>query len=1229
VSESPTEVPTPQAAPESAPPPGSGQGSTSEVERLIQRFAFTANRPVAVAMVFLAILVFGGFSARMLPLSLMPDISYPKLTVRTDYEGAAPAEVENNVSRPLEEVLGVVTGVTRIESVSRAGYSDVILEFGWDTEMDDANQDVLEILDQITPSLPDGVDQPLILRYDPTLDPVLTLSLEGEGDRYVGDGGLGRLRRVADQEVRRLLEPVEGVAAVRIKGGLEEQISVELDEGQLRRTGIGIDTVMSRLSAENINLAGGQLEDGRTRYLVRTVNEFRDLGDIGEIVVTRQGDRDVRLRDLATIEASHKDREVITRVDGKEAVEVEVYKEADANIVEMAARVRERIDARLAPRLEQQHEASIAVSSDRSKFIESSIAEVRNTALFGGLLAVGVLFFFLRDLRSTAIVAVSIPVSILITFAPLSLADVSLNIMSLGGLALGIGMLVDNSIVVLESIHRCRQEGDDLVRGTLRGVSEVGGAVFAATLTSIAVFFPMVFVEGVAGQMFGDLGLAVVFSLLASLAVALFLIPMLASREFGVAGEGEAPGVGPLRALGRAWARWASGSELGEALRAVRTAWWRLLLVPYALLRFVLHLLFELLGKLLLTGLLPLLAILLLTAWAVGKLFGLLAWVPLKVFGAFISGIESAYPAVIRWSLRNRVVVYMVGLSSLGFVGWGAARLDTELIPAMHQGEFTAELTLPVGTPLASTNETVRPLESVVAESTPHLGTLTTTIGSEQDQSDGSQRGEHTARMRVTLEDEQAADIRARLGLGGDVRARAAQIENEALAAVRQAVSGVPDLEVNISRPVLFSFKTPVEVEIRGFNLDDLSEATRAVEQRLSAVPGLRDVKGSIQPGSPEIHIRYDRDALARRGLDIRAVAERVRDEVQGAEATKFNRIDRKIPVQVRLSGIREASLEDLRNLVVNPGGPRPVPLSAVAELEIGRGPNEIRRIGQQRVGLVTANVEGIGLGTAAVAIAEAMENVELPSSVTPIVTGQSEEWETSSQSLLLALGLSVFLVYVIMASQFESLAYPFLILFTIPLAFVGVVAVALLLDMPLSVVVFLGAIMLAGIVVNNAIVLVDYVGKLKQRGYGTEEALEIAGKVRLRPILMTTLTTVLGLMPMALGLGDGAEIRTPMAITVISGLAFSTVLTLIVIPTLYAGVDRLRGSEPKLSTGQRLDAELAQVRPEQLTAETFETPETKQDEPAQPQTEADAEANRSESGSEPESESEAEEDPS
>ncbi|MBL8946323.1 MAG: efflux RND transporter permease subunit, partial [Myxococcales bacterium] len=384
----------------------------------------------------------------------------------------------------------------------------------------------------------------------------------------------------------------------------------------------------------------------------------------------------------------------------------------------------------------------------------------------------------------------------------------------------------------------------------------------------------------------------------------------------------------------------------------------------------------------------------------------------------------------------------------------------------------------------------------------------------------------------------------------------------------------------------LFSFKAPVEVEVRGLDLDDLRRATEAVAARLATMDGLRDVESSIYPGSPEVHIVYDRDKLTRAGLDIRTVAELVRDKVQGSESTSLRRSDRKVPIRVRLSGIREASVDELRDLVVNPGGAHPIPLSAVAEIDVGRGPNEIRRVGQQRVGLVTANVEGAGLGAISDRIGAALAELPLPAGVDTAITGQSQEWETSAGSLWLALGLSIFLVYVIMAAQFESLIYPFIILFTIPLALVGVIGALLVLDLPLSIVVFLGAILLAGIVVNNAIVLVDYVGQLKERGHGTEEALEIAGAVRLRPILMTTLTTVLGLIPMALGLGDGAEIRMPMAITVIAGLSLSTLLTLVVIPTLYAGVDRFASRLGGKAPADRLRDELTQVQPEQLAPE-------------------------------------------
>jgi HAE1 family hydrophobic/amphiphilic exporter-1 len=1166
-----------------------GSSLTSWQQRLreMDRYRFTVTRPVAVLMVFFAVMVFGAFSATMLPINLMPDISYPKLTVRTEYEGAAPAEVENDVARPLEEVLGVVTGVTRISSVSRAGYADVILEFTWDTEMSDANQDVLEKLDLIKPNLPEEIKTPLILRYDPSLDPVLVLSLSGSGEAFEGIAGLKALRRVADREVRRLLEPIDGVASVKVRGGLEEEIHVSLDENALRRTGISSQDVITRLESENINLAGGSMREGRTRYLIRTVNEFDELDDIRELVVASRGGRDVLLRHIATVDYGYKDREVITRIDGNEAVMIEVYKEADANIVEMAERVRERIDMQVGPKLAKEYGAELGVVSDRSLFIQSSIREVRDTAITGGLLAVLILFLFLREGKPTVIVALSIPISILITFAPLKLSGVSLNVMSLGGMALGVGMLVDNSIVVLESIHRCRQEGDPLLRATLRGTSEVGSAVIASTLTTIAVFFPMVFVEGVAGQMFGDLGLTVVYSLLASLAVALFFIPMLESRQVNAKGDEQTLG----SQLRERWTTWSSFAEVRELFATFR--WWDVLLLPYYLARFVLHLVLELVGKLLATLLGIKSTGLLLAIRGVLWVFGWIVKPILWAFDKLITGLERAYGAVIRWSLRNAIVVVGLALAAFGVMFVGATRLDSELIPEVHQGEFTVELSFPVGTPIDETDALVEPLEQALAERVPHLQSSITRIGSERDSDETGERGEHTAKIAITLVPGAAITPE--------------QAEQDALEVVREVVRDVPDLDTNITRPVLFSFKTPVEVEVRGHDLDELADATEAVRARLAAIEGLRDVKASIQPGNPEVQILYDRDALARLGLDIRAVAELVRDKVQGKEATKFNRRDRKVPIRVRAEGMDQAGVEDLRGLAVNPPGAAAiagladdqlglqtpaVPLSAVADIEVGRGPNEIRRIGQQRVGLVTANIEGVGLGSVAARIDAAMAELELPAGVTTEITGQSEEWETSSRSLYLALGLSVFLVYVIMASQFESLLYPLIIMVSIPLAFVGVVVVLLAVDMPVSVIVFLGAILLAGIVVNNAIVLVDYINQLKIRGYATAQAIELAGTVRLRPILMTTLTTVLGLIPMALGLGDGAEIRQPMAVTVIAGLSVSTLLTLIVIPTLYQLVDRLRGVGESQSPAEQLAQELAAIDEALLVPEAVELAE-------------------------------------
>ncbi|REJ84580.1 MAG: AcrB/AcrD/AcrF family protein [Acidobacteria bacterium] len=1131
------------------------------------RRTFVTDRPVAVLMLFLALVVFGALSYQRLPVTLMPELSYPTLTVRTEYPGAAPEEVENDISRRIEEALGVVGGLRRMSSVSRAGVSDVVLEFSWDTEMSDAVQDTLEKLDLVF--LPDQAERPLLLRFDPSLDPVLELSLAGEDESFSGEAGLTRLRRLAELQVKRALEPISGVAAVRVRGGLEEEIHVRLDEEALERTRISPSRVIDRLAQENINLAGGTLKEGRTEFMVRTVNEFTDLDQIRRTVVQRIDGRDVRVEDLGVVERGHRDREILTRSEGVESVQLDVYKEADANMVALAKRVREAVgeidrDAAqrrlvgskevggegsrrgagtrppggLAQQLYESEGAALGVVADRSLFIEGSISEVRNTAILGGVLAVVVLFLFLRNLVSTLVVAVAIPISLLITFAPLSLLDVSMNIMSLGGLALGIGMLVDSSIVVLESIFRCREEGDGRRAAAVRGTLEVRSAVVASILTSIAVFFPMVFVEGIAGQAFGDLGLAVVISLLASMVVALGFVPMLASRRgWSFEGTGDA-----LQRL-RHWNSWRQARDDWGAARAATGA--RRLLLPVLALVLVVRLfvggLFEALGKLVV-------GVVILLVWLVSRflappavaLFRITTRPLLAVTERGLDALQRGYRPALRGALATPALVLLgVGLVLLLSV-WMLTRLETELLPEVRQGEFTLEVALPVGTPLEETERLLSPLEEVLLEEQGSIESVLVTYGYDVTNAQRSDEGEHTARFKILLEP------------------MAPQREDELVERLRRRFASLPDTTARVTRPVLFSFKTPIEVEVHGEDLVELRQLALEVEDRLQRLPELADVESTMRSGAPEIQIAYDRELLSRYGLNIADVAALVRNQVKGEEATLYNLRDRRVPIIVRLAEEDRASVADLRELVVNPGGERPIVLDAVADVRLGEGPSEIRRVDSRRVALVRANLGEASLGTAVDRIEAVLDrDVEWPSDTTFVVSGQSREWERSQRSLWLALGLSVFLVYVIMAAQFESLVHPLVIMVSIPLAFFGTVATLFLLDVNLSIVVFLGMILLAGIVVNNAIVLVDYINTLRRRGLELVDAVVTAGTVRLRPILMTTATTTLGLLPMALGLGQGAEIRTPMALAVIGGLVSSTVLTLIVVPVVYALFDR------------------------------------------------------------------------
>jgi hydrophobic/amphiphilic exporter-1 (mainly G- bacteria), HAE1 family len=1044
------------------------------------------RRRVTVSMCAVALVLFGAVAFTRLPINLLPDLSYPSLTVETRLPGAAPAEVESLISRPVEEAVGIVGGVQRITSVSRPGLSQVTLELDWGQSMDFAALDVRQKLDLVP--LPREAEKPVLLRFDPANDPVMRLYLTAKS----GEPDLYRLRYVAEELLKKDLESTTGVAAIKVNGGFEEEIEVRIDEGKLALLGLSIEEVNSRLLRENVNQAGGSLYESEARYLVRSRNEFQDLNDILKTVLVARDGRSITLADVAAVERGHKQREVITRFGGKEAVELALYKEGDANTVAVAEAVRQRLE-RVSKELPG--DVEVVAGEDQSRFIRASIDEVLGNALLGGLIAVIVLLFFLKDLRSTLIIGVSIPVSIVATFFLMYRTGTTLNVMSLGGLALGVGMLVDNAIVVLEAIFRRRESGEAPAEAARRGASEVGMAVVASTLTTVAVFLPVIFLEGVAAQLFRDQALTVSFSLIASLAVSLTLIPLFC----------------------------ASGGTRAEAAPALPGA-------PAGRARRVTRALSAALGGLR-RGL-----------GAAGRGVAKLATPLVRPFDAGLGALLRDYPRVLLWALRWRAVVLGVTLLAFAWSVWMFPRLGFDLVPSFSQGEFGFAVELPEGTPLGRTDAFVRDTQSVLAGDTRVASVSTVSGGAALSLTSTGTEGESSARIQVRM-------------------APGASTEDEdavaALLRERLQSSGVARFEME--RPTYFTFRTPIEVEIYGDDLTSVHAAAATVRERLSGVPGLVDVQSSAELGNPEIQVRFQRDQLVRLGLDLSQVAETVRSKVQGAVATRFLQADREIDVRVRSVEVGKASVDDLRELIVTQRGGVPIPLSAVADVQVSRGPTEIRRIGQKRAAVVSGSLSGRDMAAVAVDVRAALAELPLPAGVAASLSGQEEETARSFRSLLLAMALAIFLVYLVMASQFESLLHPFVILFTLPLGAIGAVGALALTGRSLDIVALIGMVMLAGIVVNNAIVLIDAVNQLRREGMARTEALIQAGLTRMRPILMTTSTTVLGLLPMALGLGEGAELRAPLAITVIGGLSVSTVLTLVVVPVVYALFDRTK----------------------------------------------------------------------
>jgi HAE1 family hydrophobic/amphiphilic exporter-1 len=1064
------------------------------MHRLIQ---LATERRVTIVMLMVAIILFGMVSLSRLKLNLLPDISYPTLTVRTALTGAAPVEVENLLTKTIEESVGVVRNVRLVRSVSRSGQSDVTIEFLWGTDMDIAGIDVREKLDIL--SLPLEAERPLLLRFDPSSEPIVRLGLlfkddaAGENDTF--EARLKTLRRLSEDSIKTDLEAEEGTAAVKVSGGLEDEIQIRVDQQKLSQLGISIEEVANRIRAENVNLSGGRLEEGNQRFLVRTLNEFRSVDEFRGAIVANVADRPVYLRDVATVERGHKEREAITRVKGRESVEIAIYKEGDANTVQVARRLDQRID-----RIRESLPAEIELVKiyDQSTFISSAVNDVRIAAILGGLIAIFVLYGFLRDARATTIVGIAIPVSVIGTFLLMYTNDISLNIMSLGGIALAVGMLVDNSIVVLENIVRKKEQGQDIVEAAQNGTAEVGGAVVAATLTTIAVFFPMVFISGVAGQLFRDQALTVTFALGFSLIVALTLIPMLAS-------------------LG-ARSRYDDGGD-------GKPAGWFTRSVAFIV---------RLLG---------------LVFFGIRRVFWLLLWVPTWLMQRLYTAAAAVYPGLLRWSLSNRRLV--VAAATIIFVATMSLvpRLGTELIPQFSQGEFNVNLRLPPGAPLTETDRAIQATQQAAAGI--DAVALNYSVAGTGNRLDANpvDAGDNTGTLSITLQP-------------GSGR----QAENRTMDAMRANLARLPGVQYEFSRPALLSFSSPLQIEISGYDLDSLARVSRTVVEEMSASDRFSDIRTTVERGNPEIQIVFDQERAAKLGLAVRDIANRVVANVRGELATRYTWRDKKIDVLVRSVDTRHSSIDEIRSLIVNPTSDRPVTLDAVATVVVSQGPAEIRRVAQERVAIITANLAYGDLGAAAQEAGLIVSRTPMPTGVTALVSGQSEEMEASFKSMQFALVLAVFLVYLVMASQFESLIHPFVILFTIPLALVGAVLALFITGTTVNIVAFIGVIMLAGIVVNNAIVLVDLINQLRAQGMERHDAIIEAGTARLRPILMTSLTTALGLLPMAMGFGEGSEVRTPMAITVIGGLVVSTLLTLLVIPVVYSLMDRKRW--PAAATG-------------------------------------------------------------
>ncbi|MFC1559296.1 efflux RND transporter permease subunit [Gemmatimonadota bacterium] len=1106
------------------------------------------KRPVATTMFYLAVVLIGVISFSRLAVDLFPSLQFPRLVIWTTYTNVSPEEVEQFISEQIESQVMQVPGIREVHSVSREGVSLVTLEFNWDADMEYAMLNVREKLDILRNSLPDLAGRPTILKADPNAEPIMSLAVSGRG-------GLAEIKGLAENVVKRRLEQIDGVALASVTGGSDRQIRVEVDRETVESLGITLQEIQSALARANAVSMGGNINRGRFQWYLRPVGDFQSIDDIERVVVARRGERLVTVSDVAVVVDGFRERDNFTRFNGAESIGILLQKEAGSNTSQVSSRVHEVL-----AELEEEYSGlTVAVAFDQADFVNSSISNVIWAIALGGLFAFLILFFFLHDIRNPLNIGMAIPISVIATFSLLYFSGITLNMMSLGGLALGVGLLVDNSIVVLENIFRHRELGEGRFEAASNGAREVAMAVTASTFTTISVFLPIVFIEGVAGQLFRDQALTVTFSLLCSLVVSLTILPMLASRflhmdsfikakedtdrvlaEAAGAGEGEGssspftepsrpPGIVKKILLALIW----------PFRKLFALLWWLLRLLARGV-----RAAFRSFKQVSIRGLRGISTF---TRKATRPIFAL--------FDAAFERFTRFYHEVLELSLDNRGTVVAIAIVLVGVAVWVGIGLDKRLIPEVDQGEFSVDIVLPPGTNLATTASVAGQMEEWLLEM-PEVEHVFMNAGLVQSESAlGSQDSDiNTASIRVRLHkriDRSTFDVIAEL------RERGRQL----LGAELTFSAG----ETTFSE-ILGTSQADLAVKVRGLRLDTLQVLISRVEGYLQDVDGLKDIHVDFAVGKPEIRLTVDHRVIEQFGLSVSNVVNLVKSTIRGEVATDFQDFDRKVEILVREDESREKTLQEILNLGIpvggQGGGEFRVPLRELVDWTYTTGANEVRRESQNRQITAFASVEGRRLDDAIAEVENLFADMPLPEGYELVVGGVNEEMRRSFRSLFFALLMAVLLVYMILAAQFESPLHPFTIMATVPLAGIGVVLGLKLFGSSINIMSLVGMVMLTGIVVNDGIIKVDFINQLRAKDRPLRKAIVEAGHYRLRPVLMTTVTTMLGLTPMAIGFGAGAELRRPLAIAVIGGEFSATALTLIVIPVVYSLIESLRGNK-------------------------------------------------------------------